>query len=86
MLGILECMMKPDTTVQVCRSPRTPLVEMRRECGLTREQLAVRAGVCLSTIDRIERGVGRPHPGTLRLVADALGVPPESLKIAIEAA
>jgi transcriptional regulator with XRE-family HTH domain len=47
---------------------------IRTAQGLTREQLAVRAGISAKTIYRIERGIARPHHATLAVLATALGV------------
>lgn len=54
--------------------------ELRRRALLSQEQLAELAGIGVRTIRDLERGrVGHPHPGTLRQLAKALGVPPEKL-------
>lgn len=42
--------------------------------GLTREQLAVAAGIASSTVARTEHGIFRPTVRTLDALADALGV------------
>jgi transcriptional regulator with XRE-family HTH domain len=48
----------------------------RLEAGLTQEDLAVRAGVRLAVVGRLERGVvNDPHASTLTAIASALGVP-----------
>ena len=44
---------------------------------LSQRQLAERARVSQATIVKIERGDARPHPSTLRKLAEALGVEPE---------
>ncbi|UKD59518.1 helix-turn-helix domain-containing protein [Amycolatopsis sp. FU40] len=50
------------------------LREMRRQTGLTQEQLAERSGVSVSTIRRLENGRPvDPRMGTVKLLADALG-------------
>jgi predicted ATPase/transcriptional regulator with XRE-family HTH domain len=54
------------------------LRRLRRRAGLSREQLAERAGVSVPTIQALELGQRRqPHPHTLRALADALGLAPE---------
>jgi transcriptional regulator with XRE-family HTH domain len=50
---------------------------MRR--ALTQGQLASSAGLTLSTITRIERGLARPHPTTIHKLAVALGVSVEEI-------
>jgi len=48
----------------------------RERALLTQEQLADRAGVSVRTIRDLERGrIQRPLPATVRLLADALGIP-----------
>lgn len=57
-----------------------PLYEARRERGLSRPQLAERAGVNVRTIARIERGEGGPPMrSTLEALARALGISPDAL-------
>lgn len=56
------------------------LRELREKRGLTQEQLAVAAGVTAKTVANIENGRSAiPLKGTLRLLADALGVEPDDL-------
>lgn len=57
----------------------TVLEARRREAGLTREQLAVAAGVTAKTIYSIEHGHSRPQRTTLQAIARALGCSPEDL-------
>lgn len=45
---------------------------VRRERGLTQGELALRAGVEIKTVRRIERGEGNPYLETLWSVAAAL--------------
>ena len=52
----------------------TPLRDRRRNAGLSQRGLAQRARVAPATIVRIEGGHGRPHRGTRKRIADALGV------------
>lgn len=50
------------------------LKSLRVAAGLSREQLAVKAGVSGSTIIRAELGKNIPYAVSLRRIADALGV------------
>jgi transcriptional regulator with XRE-family HTH domain len=52
----------------------TPLRRIRKERGLTVEQLAVKAGTASATVYRAERGERRPTDETFAALADALGV------------
>lgn len=47
------------------------LRDLRRRRGLTIEQLAVHAGVSVSTVSRLERGV--PHTPTLKVLERLAG-------------
>ncbi len=50
--------------------------EARQEAGLTREQLAVKAGLTSLTIWKLESaGGGNPLLSTIQAIADALGKP-----------
>ena len=51
------------------------LETLRKAAGLTREQLAVKAGISSSTVVRTEHGKHDPSVATLNALADALGVP-----------
>ncbi|MEV7094931.1 helix-turn-helix domain-containing protein [Amycolatopsis sp. NPDC051045] len=54
------------------------LRELRRQAGMTQDELADRSGVAVRTIRRLEREVGtNPRLGTVKLLADALGIAPE---------
>jgi DNA-binding XRE family transcriptional regulator len=53
--------------------------ELRRRKALTQGQLAEAVGRNRSTISMIEANRNAPHPSTIQLIADALGVPPEAL-------
>jgi transcriptional regulator with XRE-family HTH domain len=55
------------------------LRELREQKLLSQQDLAVRAGVSKTTVVNIEAGAIRPHPSTLRKLADALGVEPAVL-------
>jgi transcriptional regulator with XRE-family HTH domain len=47
--------------------------ELREQAGWNQAELAVRAGVSVSSVSRIENG-RKPNKGTLKLIANALGV------------
>ena len=53
--------------------------ETRKRQLFTQQELAVRAGVGVNTIIRIERNQVDPHGRTIRKLAEALGVPPSEL-------
>lgn len=55
------------------------LKTLRERRALTQHELAERAGVNRVTVARLEGGVDHPLPGTVRKLADALGVGPEDL-------
>ena len=55
------------------------LRELRQGQLLSQRELAAKAGVAHKTVVDIETGKIRPHPGTLRKLAAALGVPPAAL-------
>jgi len=56
------------------------LIEIRERRMWTQARLAVEARVSPTTVSGIESGrIGRPHFGTLRKLARALGVEPEEL-------
>lgn len=50
------------------------LRQVRELALLTQEQLAQRAGVAKSTVNRLERGLQNAHVSTVRRLAEALGV------------
>jgi transcriptional regulator with XRE-family HTH domain len=50
------------------------LKRLREERGLTQEQLAFDAGLTVSSLSRIERGLNTPNWRTVTRLADALGV------------
>ncbi len=52
------------------------LREVRRRQLLSREDLAERSGVCVTTILTIEHGRRVPRFGTIRRLATALGIDP----------
>jgi transcriptional regulator with XRE-family HTH domain len=55
------------------------LRQLRESRLLSQRELAARAGVSLRTIVAIEAGRRRPHPATLRKLAEALAVPADVL-------
>lgn len=56
------------------RVARAELQALRLRLLLSGEDLALRAGIAMSTYQRIERGEQNPHPRTMRRLAHALGV------------
>ena len=58
---------------------RLRLREWRERRLLTQRELAERVGMTPGSINRIERGVHRPRLGTVRKLAEALGVDPDEL-------
>jgi transcriptional regulator with XRE-family HTH domain len=51
----------------------------RERAFLSKRELAERAGLDRSTIGRIEEGVSKVYPRTIRKIAEALSVDPASL-------
>ncbi len=51
----------------------------RERALLTQQELAERAGVGLTTLNRIENDHAEPHFRTIRKIAKALGVDPRNL-------
>ncbi len=47
--------------------------------ALSQRELAVRAKLSVTTVNRIETGQRKPMPKTVRKLAEALGVTPEEL-------
>jgi transcriptional regulator with XRE-family HTH domain len=52
------------------------LLRIRRQAGLSQEQLAFRAGVTRNYVGGLERGEKSPTLGTVDNLAEALGVSP----------
>lgn len=50
------------------------LRKLRRDAGLTQEELAGAAGLSVRGLGYLEQGVTSPHKETVRLLADALGL------------
>jgi len=57
---------------------RLNLPQLRWAAALTQAELAERAGLHVSTVNRLEWG-GTPSARTTRKIADALGVPADAL-------
>lgn len=49
------------------------LIELRKEQGITQQQLAALAGVNQSEVSRIERGSANPSQATLEAIAQVFG-------------
>src|SRR3712207_2168309 len=63
------------------------LRQLREPAGLTQEELALRAGLSSDAVSKLERGQRRrPHPHTVRALADALDLPEDERKALIGAA
>ena len=58
---------------------RVKVRNVRERLFVTQEELAERTGMSRATISRIESGQQRPRISTVRKLAAALGVPPETL-------
>ncbi len=54
--------------------PGSWLRGLREAAGLTQEELAGRSGLSERAIGNMERGIGRPYPRSIRLIATALGL------------
>lgn len=52
---------------------------LRRQRGLTLEQVAERSGMSVGALSQLERGMGNPSLGTVGRVAHTLGIPVPSL-------
>lgn len=52
---------------------------LRELRALSQRELAARAGLSVTTVNRIEIGQRKPIPRTVRKLAGALGVSPEQL-------
>ncbi len=53
---------------------QSALYTHRIAAGLSREKLAVRAGITSKTVFNIERGLVEPNEATLRVLAQALAI------------
>ncbi len=56
------------------------LKQLRLERLLTIRALAKHAGVSTRTVLQVEHGLRRPHPGTIKKLAAALGVEPAEIR------
>lgn len=64
---------------RVTRTQANRLRAVRVAAGMSQRRLAAEAGVARLTIQRTERGETEPTPGTLAVLASALGVHPMAL-------
>ena len=62
-----------------------PMTAHRRRLGISREQLAARAGVSPRTLYNLEHGLVRPQRATLVVLAMALGCAPDLISSETEA-
>lgn len=63
----------------------TAITKARRDAGLSRRELARRAGVCPATINYIEAGERTPSPAVTARIAAAVGVPTNRLAGLVQA-
>ncbi len=57
-------------------SPGRSLRQRREDAGLSQEEVADRSGLSVRTVSNVERGsIRTPHPRTIRLLGEALGLP-----------
>jgi DNA-binding XRE family transcriptional regulator len=57
----------------------TRLRALRERKVLTQQELADKAGITRATLSRLEAGAQNPYPSTIRKLASALSVEPETL-------
>jgi transcriptional regulator with XRE-family HTH domain len=62
------------TEVEMAESVGSAIREARRQALLTQRELASRAGIGLTTLNRIENGWVEPQFRTIRKIAAALGI------------
>lgn len=62
------------------------LSDLRRQQGLTQEELAERAGVHWTYVSQLERGIKSPSLATIAALAESLKLPPHELLRAAEEA
>lgn len=55
--------------------------EIRESRGISQQELATKAGIGIATLSRFELGKCRPHKSTLAVIALALGVQPNYIKV-----
>lgn len=53
--------------------------QLRRDRALSQRDLSRVTGIAFATLSRLETGKQRAQPGTIRKLADALGVEPKEL-------
>ena len=80
-LGMLTAELMQDTLfreeferLQAERELQESVIAAREKAGLTREELARRAGVCLSAVKSLEESGRLPGIAKLRRIADALNL------------
>ena len=61
------------------------LRQLRKDAGLTQEQLALEAGIERNYVSLIERGINQPALRMIFKLADALGTPPSEILRQVEA-
>jgi transcriptional regulator with XRE-family HTH domain len=61
------------------------LRQLRKEAGLTQEQLALAAGIERNYVSLIERGINQPALKVIFKLADALGTTPSEILRHVEA-
>lgn len=50
------------------------LRQLRRECGFTQEEMALRADITTSYYGQLERGIANPTVSTLNKICDVMGI------------
>ncbi len=59
------------------------LTDHRKQAELTQAELAARSGLRAATISALENGRSSAHPGTVRALASALNVEPDTIRAAL---
>src|SRR5580704_8379803 len=60
-------------------SPGRWLRQRREDAGLSQEEVADRSGLSVRTVSNVERGsIRTPHPRTIRLLGETLGLPADA--------
>ncbi|WP_425392068.1 helix-turn-helix domain-containing protein [Ekhidna sp.] len=62
-------------------SPGEIIAKSRSEKGFSQEELAHQSGVSVRTVQRIEKGIVRPHGHTLKALSKALGLELSQLRL-----
>ena len=73
------CNIKSKWKCEVAIVMNSSLRRLRQLRALSQRELASRAKLSLTTINRIETSKRKPMPRTIRKLAEALGVSPEEL-------